>query len=254
MGQRNAGGRRSAFVTGASYGIGAASAVALARDGFDVAVAATRVENLSEVVSKIEATGSRVVPVALDLRLLTSLESAMETVVKVFDGLDVLVNNAGITLRAAAIDVTPEEWDAVIRTNLTGTFFMNQKMGRHLISRRQEGCIINVASTHGIVGFPMRVAYGTAKAAIIHMTKMLAVEWAGHGIRVNAIAPGTVETKSRAATLADPVAGEALLARIPVRRFAAAEEVSCAVSYLASPGASYVTGHTLVLDGGLTAA
>jgi len=254
MQQHSSTGRRTAFVTGASYGIGAAGALGLARDGFDVAVSATRVENLSDVIAKIEAIGARVVPVAFDLRSLPSLEQAMDTVVKVFGGLDVLVNNAGITLRKAAIDVTPDEWEAVIQTNLTGTFFITQKMGRHLISCHRTGCIINLASTHGMVGFPQRSAYGTSKAAIIHMTKMLAIEWAPHGIRVNAVAPGTVETRSRAATLADPAGREALLNRIPVRRFAAAEEVAGAVRYLASPEASYITGHTLVVDGGLTAA
>jgi len=254
MQQENSRGKRSAFVTGASYGIGAASAVALARDGYDVAVSATRVENLSDVVSKIEAIGARVVPIALDLRSSPSLDQAMDTVVKVFGGLNVLVNNAGITLRRAAIDVTREEWDAVVETNLTGTFLMNQKMGRYLIGRQHPGCIINMASTHGLVGFPQRSAYGTSKAGIIQMTKMLAIEWAEYGIRVNAVAPGTVETKSRAATLADPVAGRALLARIPVQRYAASEEVAGAVRYLASPEASYITGHVLVVDGGLTAA
>src|SRR5512146_2254383 len=166
-------GKRAAFVTGASRGIGAAIALELARAGFDVAIAATRAENLSSVLPKLEATGVRVVPVAVDSRSNESIERAMDQITKALSALDVLVNNAGITLREAAEKVTAEQWDAVIRTNLTGTFFMSQKMGQHLVGQGRPGCIISIASTHGIVGFPQRLAYGVAKAGIIHMTKML---------------------------------------------------------------------------------
>ena len=246
--------RRAAFVTGASYGIGAATALALARDGFDVAVSATRVENLSNVVTKLEAMGTRVVPVALDLRAQSSIELATAQVIKAVGRVDVLVNNAGVTLRKAALDVTPEEWDAVIRTNLTGTFFMTQQVARHLVGSGRPGCIISIASTHGLVGLATRSAYGISKAAIIHMTRMLAIEWADHGIRVNAIAPGRVETGSpaRAASLADPKYREAMLNRVPLHCFCTSEEVAGAASYLASPQAAYITGQTLILDGGLT--
>ena len=246
-------GKRTAFVTGASYGIGAATALALARNGFDVAVAATRVENLSNVVAQLDATGARVVPVALDLRANSSIEQTMAAVTGAFGNLDVLVNNASVPLRKAATEVTPEEWDAVMQPNLTGTFFMCQQMGRHLIGGGRPGCIVNVASTHGIVAMAQRVIYGTSKAAIIHMTKMLAIEWAQHGIRVNSIAPGTVDTPSRAAFLADPKTREMMLNRVPLHRLGTADEVAAAVCYLASPEAAYITGHTLVMDGGLTA-
>lgn len=246
-------GRRTAFVTGASYGIGAAAALGLARDGFDVAVSATRVENLSDVVAKLTSMGARVVPVAFNLGSQSGIEQAMATVTGAFGRLDVLVNNAGISNRKAAVDITPEEWETVMRTNLTGTFFMCQQMGRHLIGGGRPGSIVNMASTHGVVGMAERVIYGTSKAAIIHMTKMLAIEWAQHGIRVNAIAPGTVETASRAAFLSDPKTRETMLNRVPLHRFATAEEVGSAVCYLASPEASYITGQTLMMDGGLTA-
>ncbi|MBI4191359.1 MAG: glucose 1-dehydrogenase [Betaproteobacteria bacterium] len=253
MQEQNPTGKRAAFVTGASYGIGAATALALARDGFDVAVSATRVENLSDVVAKLEAVGARVVPVALNLRSLPSMEQATNAVIKALGCLDVLVNNAGIPLRKPALEVTPEQWDAVIQTNVTGTFFMSQKMGRYLIGSGRPGCIINMASTHGVVGLAERSVYGISKAAIIHMTKMLAIEWAEHGVRVNAVAPGTVETPSRAASLADPKTREVMLNRVPLHRFATAEEVAGAVRYLVSPEAAYVTGQTLLVDGGLTA-
>ena len=245
--------RRAAFVTGASTGIGAAVALGLARDGFDVAVSATRVENMAGTVASLASTGVRVVPVALDLRSLASVQAADARVFEAFGRLDVLVNNAGVTLRKPALEVTAEEWDAVIETNLRGTFFLCQTVGRHLIQRRTPGSIINIASTHGVVAFPDRSVYGISKAALVHMTRMLAIEWAEFGIRVNAIAPGTVETPSRASILADPKIRELLLNRIPLRRFATAEEVAGAVCFLASPQAAYMTGQTLLFDGGLTA-
>ena len=246
--------RRTAFVTGASTGIGAAIALRLARDGFDVAVSARRVENLVDTMAALGPTGARVVPVALDVRSLPGIEQAMAGVLGAFGQLDVLVNNAGITLRKLAVDVTAAEWEAVIGTNVTGTFFMCQQMGRHLIGSGRPGCIINLGSTHGMLGFAERSTYGISKAAIIHLTRMLAIEWAPHGIRVNAIAPGTVETPSRAAFFAaDPGRREQMLERVPLRRFATVEEVAGAVCYLASPEAEYITGQTLLLDGGLTA-
>ena len=247
-------GRQAAFVSGASYGIGAATALALAHDGFDLALAATRVENLSKVATQLEATGVRVVPLALDVRSPSSIEQAMGSAVKALGRMDLLVNNAGITLRRPALEVAPEEWDAVIRTNLTGSFFMSQQLGRHLISARRAGCIINIASTHGLVGLAERSAYGISKAGMMHMTRMLAIEWAAYGIRVNAVAPGRVASGSpmRTASAGDPKLLELLHSRVPLHRSASSEEIAAAVCYLASPQAAYITGQTLVLDGGLT--
>jgi NAD(P)-dependent dehydrogenase (short-subunit alcohol dehydrogenase family) len=245
--------RRTAFVTGASYGIGAAIALELANDGFDMALSATRVENLAAVIAKVEAAGARAVPLALDLRSLASIERASDAAIAAFGELDVVVNNAGIPLRKAALAITLEDWNAVIETNVTGTFFICQSAARHFIARGAPGCIINLASTHGVVGYAGVSVYGISKAAIIHMTKTLAVEWAEHGIRVNAVAPGSVETPSRAATLADPQVRQGILARVPLHRFGTPDEVASAVRYLAGPAATYITGQTLLLDGGLTA-
>ena len=248
--------RRTALVTGASYGVGAATALALARAGYDVAVSATRAENLRDATAKLAAADARVVPLVLDLRSQDSIEHAVGEVLAAFGQLDVLVNNAGVNLRQRAADVTSAEWDAVIDTNVAGTFFLTQQAGRHWIAGGRPGCVVNIASTHGLVGAAERSTYGISKAAIIHMTKMLAIEWAGHGIRVNAIAPGRMETDSpsRAAKGSDPAYMAAMLARIPLHRLATAEEVAAAVCWLASPTAASVTGHTLVIDGGLTAA
>ena len=245
--------RRTALVTGASQGIGAAIALALAQDGYDVAVTSTRVEKLADVLARLAGAGGRAVPVALDIRSQSGIEQAVAEAAGALGGLDVLVNNAGVPLKKPALEVTPGEWDEAMRVNLTGTFFMSQQMGRHLVGAKRAGCVISIASTHGLVGLQDRSIYGIAKAAVMHMTRMLAIEWAGHGIRVNAVAPGRVDTQARAGSLAEPGYRDWALARVPLRRFAAAEEVAGAVRYLASPEAAYITGQTLVLDGGLTA-
>lgn len=246
--------RRTALVTGASQGLGAAIAIALARDGFDIAVSSSQRAGLTSTVRDIEAAGARALGIELDLSKTTDIERAITEVVDALGPLDVLVNNAGITIRKWALEVKPEEWDAILDINLKGAFFLTQQMGRHLVAAGRPGCIVNIASTHGLVAYAQRSVYGISKAALMQMTRMLAVEWAGYGIRVNAVAPGTVNTPSREAHFAaDPGGREAIVSRVPLRRFATMDEVAAAVCYLVSPGAEYITGHTLILDGGLTA-
>jgi NAD(P)-dependent dehydrogenase (short-subunit alcohol dehydrogenase family) len=255
MEQQNADKRRVAFVTGAAFGIGAATALALARDGFDLAVSARDPQRLSETHSKLQALGARALRVSVDIRSLDSIEAAFAAVFDHFGGLDVLVNNAGVPLQKSTLDITPPEWDDVMNTNIDGTFFMTQTFARRLIEAQRPGLIVNITSAHGFVHTrPGRVAYGVSKAAIDHMTRMLSVEWASHRIRVNSVAPGRVDTKSpsRAKNSADPKYVEAALAQIPIARFCTMEDVAEAVRWLASPGAAYVTGHTLLLDGAVT--
>jgi NAD(P)-dependent dehydrogenase (short-subunit alcohol dehydrogenase family) len=248
--------RRTALVTGASYGVGAATALALARDGFDVAVTATKLENLAATAKSLEAAGSRAVPIALDLKDETSIEQAVADVIAVLGSLDVLVNNAGANLRRRATEVTPQEWDAVMAVNIRGTFFLTQQVGRRLIAAGRGGCIVNIASTHALAGAVERSTYGISKGALVQMTRMLAVEWAEYGIRVNAIASGRLDTPSpsRAEKGADQTYMDAMLKRIPLHRLASVEEVAATVAYLASAAAASMTGQVLVLDGGLTAA
>lgn len=246
--------RRVAFVTGASFGIGAATALELARDGFDIAISATRISNLDDTAGKLKEAGCRVAQTELDLCSQKSIEDAFVSVTQSLGRVDVLVNNAGVNLRKAALDVTPAEWDAVMRANAGGTFFLTQQFGRHLVGAGRPGSVINIASTHGILGAAERSTYGISKAAILQMTRMLAIEWAPHGIRVNAVAPGRVNTPSpsRAATTSDPKYMQAIADRVPLRRLATAEDVAGAVSYLASASGEFITGQTLVIDGGLT--
>jgi NAD(P)-dependent dehydrogenase (short-subunit alcohol dehydrogenase family) len=248
--------KRTALVTGASYGVGAASALALAREGFDVAVTATKLDNLAATMKALGVAGARALPLVLDLREQASIEQATADAMTTFGGLDVLVNNAGANVRRLAVDVTTQDWDAVMAVNIRGTFFLKQQVGRHLIAAGSGGCVVNIASTHALAGTAERSTYGISKAALVQMTRMLAVEWAEYGIRVNAVAPGRLETPSpsRAEKGADRGYMDAMLARIPLHRLASAEEVAATVAYLVSPAAASMTGQVLVLDGGLTAA
>jgi NAD(P)-dependent dehydrogenase (short-subunit alcohol dehydrogenase family) len=247
--------RRIALITGASYGVGAECALALAHAGLRVAVTATRASNLSAVQDKLRVTGPEASSFELDLRSQESIGRCVAAVVERFGQIDVLINNAAITLRRKAIDVTRAEWDDVIGANLTGTFFLTQQVGRHLMGRGTPGQIVTIASTHAFLGTAERSAYGISKAGLVQMTRMLAIEWAEHGITVNAVAPGRLmtESPSRATTGVDAPYMEAMLKRIPLHRLATAEEVAGTVAFLVSPAARSITGQTIILDGGLTA-
>jgi 2-deoxy-D-gluconate 3-dehydrogenase len=244
----------TALVTGASYGVGAATALALAQAGLTVAISATRAENLESILRSIEATGGQALPIVLDLRSQSSIAETLKHIAGRLGPIDLLVNNAAGNLRKPALDVTWEEWDELMAINLRGAFFLSQHVARQCIAAGQPGAIVNLASVHGLLGAVERSVYGTSKGGLIQMTRMLAAEWAEHGIRVNAVAPGRLETASpsRAARTGDPEYLEAMRARIPLKRLATAEEVAAAVCYLASPEANAITGHTLVLDGGMS--
>jgi NAD(P)-dependent dehydrogenase (short-subunit alcohol dehydrogenase family) len=248
--------RKIALITGASYGVGAATAVALARDGFDLVLTATRERNLASTLAEVSRLGRQALALELQLQSQTSIETVASRAIECFGRIDVLVNNAGANLRRKAVDVTREEWEDLIGTNLTGTFFLTQQIGRHQIARQAGGRIITIASAHALVGAAERCAYGVSKAALIQMTRMLAIEWAEHGITVNAIAPGRLDTPSpsRAATASDKRYMEAMLERIPLHRLATVEEVAGAVAFLAGPAAASITGQSIVIDGGLTTA
>jgi NAD(P)-dependent dehydrogenase (short-subunit alcohol dehydrogenase family) len=249
-------GMKVALVTGASYGVGAATALALARDGFRIVVTATRESNLDATLAAVRAAGQQAVGVELDLRSQLSIEKTAAAAIKAFGRIDVLVNNAGVNLRSKAIETARGEFEDVLLTNVTGTFFLTQQIGRYLVARHAPGRIVMIASAHALVGAAERSAYGISKAAILQMTRMLAIEWADYGITVNAVAPGRLDTASpsRAGTGTNKDYMEAMLKRVPLHRLATAEEIAAAAVFLAGPGAASMTGQTIVIDGGLTAA
>ena len=245
--------RRVALVTGASYGLGAEIAKTLARDGFDVAATELNTDDLADTVASIEGEGAQALAIALDVCSMESIDNAVADTIAALGPIDVLVNNAGRLLVKPALEIELDEWKQVMEVNVTGTYFMSQHVARHMVDAGRHGCIINIASTFTVMGASNVSAYGISKAAVGGITRHLAVEWAQYGIRVNAVAPGSVKTKLRAEIMdRDPARAEANLAKIPMKRWGSPEDMASAVSYLASSGAAYVNGHTLAVDGGLT--
>ena len=182
-----------------------------------------------------------------------SIDEGFDIAVEALGGVDVLVNNAGRPLLKQAIDVTWDEWDSVLDVNLKAAYFLSCRLARHCIEAERSGAVVNVASTHGLTGFAGRTVYGISKGGMIQMTRMLAIEWAETGVRINTVAPSTVLTNSRREMYKEPGVLESMRDRIPLRRFIEPGEVAAAVRYLASAEAASITGHTLVVDGGLTA-
>ncbi len=242
---------RTAFVTGASTGHGYAIACALAVAGYDLAVADLDVALFDALKADPAVAGRRLVPLRLDLRVETDIAQAFARAAEAFGAVDVLVNNAGRALIKPATEVTWAEWDDVIDINLKGAYFLARTFAAHCIARKRPGSIVNIASTHGMTGLAGRSVYGISKGGLIQMSRMLAIEWAEHAIRVNAVAPATVLTASRQKLL-DEAARKRMLARIPSGRFVTPEEVAAAVVFLAGPASGSITGHTLPVDGGLT--
>lgn len=238
---------RVAVVTGANTGIGQAIAVALAEAGADVAcVGRTPAE---ETAARIRALGRRAEIVSADLSTIEPVERVVDETVKKLGRLDILVNNAGIIRRADAVDFSEEDWDAVVDTNLKSVFFLCQAAGRHMI-QAGSGRIINIASMLTFQGGIRVPSYTASKSGIGGLTKLLANEWAKHGLTVNAIAPGYIATNNTAALQADEARNAAILDRIPAARWGDPADLSGAAVFLASDAAAYVQGHILAVDGG----
>jgi NAD(P)-dependent dehydrogenase (short-subunit alcohol dehydrogenase family) len=244
-----------AIVTGSGSGMGRAFAQALAGAGADVVITELpgREALAAETAALVQAQGRRALTLSLDVTQVASIRAMVEKVVTEWGQIDILINNAGMNIRKWAVDVTEQDWDTVVDTDLRGAFFCAQLVGKHMIQRGKGGRIINTASQIGLVGYTERVAYCAAKAGVINMTRVLAIEWAQHGITVNAIAPTFVNTPLVAALLTSEEIRKEVLSRIPLGRLAEPEDIVGAVLYLASPAAAMVTGHTLVIDGGWTA-
>ncbi len=243
---------RVAVVTGAARGIGRAIALDLARAGADVGVGLRDVTGDNGVLDQITALGRRAVPLAMDVTDLAASRAAIDRAVAELGGLDVLVNNAGGSIRGTALEVTEQDFADVWALNVRSTFFLSQHAAWHM-RERGGGAIVNVASQAGLVALPGEPSYCVAKAAVVHMTRCLAVEWGPLGIRVNAVAPTFIETPGTASVLSDENFRADTVERIAaLHRIGTPDEVSSAVVFLASSAASMVTGHTLVVDGGWT--
>lgn len=243
---------RIAIVTGAARGIGRAIAVDLARAGADVGLGVRAVGGGESVADEIESLGRRAATAVMDVTDLASSRVALDSLIAELGGVDILVNNAGGSILGDAIDVTEADFEKVWALNVRSTFFLSQHVARHF---RPDGgaAIVNVASQAGLVALPGEAAYCTAKAAVIHLTKCLAVEWGAMGIRVNAVAPTFIATDGTRPALSDPEFHADTVERIAaLHRIGTPAEVAAAVTFLASPAASLITGHTLVVDGGWT--
>ena len=241
-----------ALVTGAARGIGRACALALAQSGADVALGLRDVRTGGDLAREIEGLGRRALPLQMDMTRLVEVRQAIDAAAAHFGRLDILVNNAGLAPENPAEDVREEDFDLTLAVNLKGTFFASQAAGRVMI-RQKYGRIVNLGSQAGFVALPTESVYCMTKAAISHLTKCLAVEWARHNITVNAVAPTFIRTPGTAECLANDAFRADVLSRIPLGRIGEPMEVAAAVVYLASPAASMVTGTTLLIDGGWTA-
>ena len=239
---------RTALVTGASRGIGRAIAVDLATNGAFVFCVSTRAGGCDETVAACAERGGEAAALACDISDEESVKQLVEQVRGSGRSVEILVNNAGVTRDGAFLRMSAEDFDAVQAVNLRGTFFVCKAFAR-LLSKAEDGRIVNISSVVGLMGNPGQANYAASKAAVIGLTKSLAKELAGRAVTVNAVAPGYIQT-DMTAELPDEVRA-ALIASIPLRRIGTPEEIAAAVTFLATPAARYVTGQVLVVDGGM---
>jgi NAD(P)-dependent dehydrogenase (short-subunit alcohol dehydrogenase family) len=244
-----------AVVTGGGSGIGKATASLLAQAGAKVVIV-DRDQSASEsAASAIVAQGGSALAATADITDETAVEKLFADTVKREGHVDVIVNNAGIAIRKPAVDLSVADWDRVVAVNMTGIFLCARAAARHMIAAKRSGAIVNTASIMGLSGgglYP-NISYQATKGAVVNMTRALAVEWAPHNIRVNAVAPTYVRTAFIAPLLEQPDLVEKIKAMTPLRRLAESEEVAAAILFLASPAAAMITGHTLPVDGGFLA-
>ncbi len=243
---------RKALVTGASRGLGQAIAEALASAGAEVALTARDAASLEETLSRIEKTGRRASRHALDVRDAAACGTVIEKAAAQMGGLDILVSNAGHEEVRPSLEVDEALWERIVDTNLKGAFFCAQAAAR-VMAKAGRGSIVNLCSLTSYVGIPTAVPYGSSKTGLLGMTRALAAEWAGFGIRVNAIAPGYFRTAMTEGFYADAGWEQAMLGKIPQKRFGRMDDLVGPVLFLASDASAYVTGHCIPVDGGFLA-
>ena len=243
---------RKAVVTGASRGIGQGIAHALAHAGADVVVTSRSLENIEPVAEEIREMGREALPLVLDVTSILSVNAMVETAMESFGRIDILVNNAGVNIPEPASDVTEEHWDTIVDVNLKGPFFCSQQVAKGMIARK-HGKIVNIASQMGLVGGKWRAAYCSSKGGVVQLTKALAIEWAPHGLNINAVAPTFIRTSFTEPMFEDEEFYQEVLSNIPLGRIGEVDDVLGAVVFLASSASDLITGHTLLVDGGWVA-
>jgi 3-oxoacyl-[acyl-carrier protein] reductase len=239
---------KTAIVTGAARGIGAAIATRLANEGADIALCDLQADWLSETAAAVKATGRKVVCYSVDVSDSEGVNEVVGAVVAEFGGVDVLVNNAGITRDTLMMRMSEEDWDAVLNVNLKGTFLFTRAVSRPMMKKR-TGAIVNIASIIGLIGNAGQCNYAASKAGVIALTKSAAKELASRNIRVNAVAPGFIQSKMTDAVSED--IRDQMMGNIPMKRFGSPEDVADVVMFLAGNSAGYMTGQVLTVSGGM---
>jgi NAD(P)-dependent dehydrogenase (short-subunit alcohol dehydrogenase family) len=240
-----------AVVTGTSRGLGQYLARALARAGADLVITSRKAETLEPFRKEIEAMGRRAVPLALDVRDYDSIQRMAEAAHKAYERIDIVVNNAGCNVRKPAVDVTWDDWNLVLDTNLRGTFFVAQAFAKRMIPRRY-GRVINIGSVTTVAGYAGISPYCASRGGIKQLTMSLADDWGPHGITVNCLAPGWFKTAQNAVLYENKEWLDYLVDRIPLKRPGHPNDLDGAVVFLASDASEYVTGQTLLVDGGIS--
>jgi NAD(P)-dependent dehydrogenase (short-subunit alcohol dehydrogenase family) len=241
-----------AVVVGGTSGIGRAIAHGLADAGANVVASSRRAEEVEKTAAEIEAKGRKTLRITSDVSDKSTLQNLLDECVREFGRVDILVNSAGVTKRTPTLDVSEDEWNWIMETNLTGTLRACQVFGKQMVENGY-GRIINIASLSTFVALYEVAAYAASKAAVASLTKSLAIEWSQHGVNVNAIAPGVFKTALNTKLLEETERGQEFLTRTPMKRFGKVEELAGAAVFLASDAASFVNGEVLVVDGGFLA-
>lgn len=240
---------KAALVTGGSRGLGKAIALALAEAGADVGVVSKSGEGIEETVLKIQSLGRKAVGIQGDVAIPKEAYRIVQEVLEKFERLDILVNAAGVNRRIPSLQVSEADWDWILNTNLKGTFFMCQAVGKIMVEQR-KGSIINLASLLSAVGIPTLAPYAASKAGLLGITRVLAAEWGPFGVRVNAIAPGYFRTRMTEKLFADPSWTQRLLQQVPLGRAGEPDDLAGVAVFLASDASAYLTGQVIYVDGG----
>lgn len=243
---------KTALITGGSKGLGKAIAEAFAGAGATVCLASRNLEQCQSVAAELEGkTGSRAIALSADVTQSEQVDRLVQDTLSALGQIDILVNNAGVNIRGEITDYSDADWMTVLHTNLSSAFFCCRAVGAHMIERKQ-GRVINLASMIGTISMPGRVAYASSKAGLLGLTRTLALEWAPHGVTVNAICPGPFATEMNLPIINNPELSASFTSRIPVGRWGQLNEIGAAALYLASEAAGFTTGASLFVDGGWT--